>query len=82
MTRAGKPITAETLDAALDILASEFDLPYTVPGGMPSYRRTLTLSFLFKFFVKIAKRADVVLDGVREEDVEEVTDVSSPCSRS
>ncbi|BGP22254.1 xanthine dehydrogenase/oxidase [Rhodotorula toruloides] len=71
---AGKPINAETLDAALDILASEFDLPFSVPGGMPSYRRTLTLSFLFKFFVEVAKRADVVLDGVSEDDVEEVTD--------
>lgn len=70
-----KPVNSETLNAGLDVLGQEFDLPYSVPGGMPSYRRTLVLSFFFKFFVEIAKEAGVVLDGVAEKDVEEATEV-------
>ncbi|GAA6006159.1 hypothetical protein JCM10207_000545 [Rhodosporidiobolus poonsookiae] len=70
----GNTVTSATLEAALDVLSAEFDLGYTVPGGMPSYRRTLTLSFLFKFFVEVASELGVRLDGVRVEDVEEVTE--------
>ena len=71
----GKPVNSQTLDAALDVLGQEFDLPYSVPGGMPSYRRTLVLSFFFKFFVEMAKEAGVVLDGVGEKDAAETTEV-------
>lgn len=74
----GKSVNSQTLDAALDVLGQEFDLPYSVPGGMPSYRRTLVLSFFFKFFVEMAKEAGVVLDGVGEKDAEEATEVSVP----
>jgi xanthine dehydrogenase/oxidase len=41
---------SETLDAALDALIEDFDLPYTVPGGMAHYRKTLTLSLFFRFW--------------------------------
>lgn len=46
----GKPWTQETLDGALVVLAEEYTLPFGVPGGMALYRRTLTLSFFFRFF--------------------------------
>lgn len=71
----GKPVDSTTLDTALDALAAEFDLPYTVPGGMPTYRRTLCMSFLFKFWVEVAQACDVVLDGVRKTDEDEVTNM-------
>lgn len=71
----GKSVNSQTLDAAFDVLGQEFDLPYSVPGGMPSYRRTLVLSFFFKFFVEMAKEAGVVLDGVGEKDAEEATEI-------
>ncbi|BGP19006.1 hypothetical protein JCM10213v2_007086 [Rhodosporidiobolus nylandii] len=69
-----QPTTSATLNTALDLLASEFALPYTVPGGMPSYRRTLVLSFFFKFFVEVASQMGVQLDGIRTRDVKEVTE--------
>ncbi|BGP37400.1 hypothetical protein JCM10450v2_001310 [Rhodotorula kratochvilovae] len=69
----GKPVNSSTLDGALDVLDAEFDLPFTVPGGMPTYRRTLCMSFLFKFWVEVACAAGVVLDGVRPEDADEAT---------
>ncbi|GJN88067.1 hypothetical protein Rhopal_001023-T1 [Rhodotorula paludigena] len=68
----GKPVAASTLEGALDVLASEFDLPFTVPGGMPSYRRTLVLSFFFKYWVELASACGVAVDGVREVDEHEV----------
>jgi len=34
-------------------LAKDFDLPATVPGGMPEYRKTMARSLFFKFFVDI-----------------------------
>ncbi|GAA6053650.1 hypothetical protein JCM3770_001680 [Rhodotorula araucariae] len=69
----GKPVNSATLDGALDVLGAEFALPYTVPGGMPSYRRTLCMSFLFKFWVEVARTCGVVLDGIRPEDADEAT---------
>ncbi|GAA5943953.1 hypothetical protein JCM3775_004721 [Rhodotorula graminis] len=69
----GKPVDSTTLEAALDALGADFDLPYSVPGGMPTYRRTLCMSFLFKFWVEVAQSCGVVLDGVRKSDEDEVT---------
>ncbi|GAA6041300.1 hypothetical protein JCM8097_001327 [Rhodosporidiobolus ruineniae] len=70
-----KPVSSPTLEAALDIISTEdFDLPFTVPGGMASYRRTLAVSFFFRFFVEVASEIGVGLDGVREEDFEEITE--------
>jgi xanthine dehydrogenase/oxidase len=45
-----KWFTSDTLDAALTALNQEFDLPFTVPGGMAHYRKTLTLSLFFRFW--------------------------------
>ena len=46
----GKPFSYPTLRIALEVLGAEIDLPYDVPGGMASFRKTLALSFLFKFW--------------------------------
>jgi xanthine dehydrogenase/oxidase len=50
----GQKITAESckdvLELAIDGLSKEFDMPYSVPGGMPTYRKTLVLSFFYKFY--------------------------------
>ncbi|KAL2835330.1 Molybdopterin-binding domain of aldehyde dehydrogenase-domain-containing protein [Aspergillus pseudoustus] len=45
-----KPWNEPTLSLALDSLLTEFPLPYSVPGGMASYRRTLTLSLFTRFY--------------------------------
>lgn len=46
----GKPWgDTEFLEEALDALLVDFDLPYSVPGCMATYRRTLALSFFVRF---------------------------------
>ncbi|SCZ92606.1 BZ3500_MvSof-1268-A1-R1_Chr5-2g08024 [Microbotryum saponariae] len=71
----GKSITSDTLEGALDVLAKEFDLAFDVPGGMAAYRRTLTLSFFFKFFVTVSIESGRPLDVAKElSSTEEITE--------
>jgi xanthine dehydrogenase/oxidase len=42
--------SSATLNSAISSLAAEFPLSYDVPGGMATYRRTLTLSLFFRFW--------------------------------
>lgn len=69
----GKSLSKDTLEGALDVLGAEFDLAYDVPGGMASYRRTLALSFLFKFLVTAASEFEIPLNG-GYGDVRDITD--------
>ncbi|KNZ79755.1 Xanthine dehydrogenase [Termitomyces sp. J132] len=57
----GKVFNYTTLEEALGVLAEEVDLPYDVPGGMPSYRKTLALSFLFKFWNAVSAELHIPL---------------------
>ncbi|KAF9895263.1 hypothetical protein FE257_000165 [Aspergillus nanangensis] len=52
----GKP---EVLDATLDALLADFSLPFGVPGGMATYRRTLTLSLFFRFWNEVLAEFDL-----------------------
>lgn len=47
-------------------LAEELHLPPDAPGGMVDFRRTLTLSFFFKFYL-------TVLHKLGKEDPEDVS---------
>lgn len=40
----------ETLEGAMNALEQDFDLRFSVPGGMATYRRSLALSFFYKFY--------------------------------
>ncbi|ORY60099.1 xanthine dehydrogenase [Pseudomassariella vexata] len=40
----------DTLEGAMNALESDFSLDFSVPGGMASYRRSLTLSFFYRFY--------------------------------
>ncbi|KAK4050059.1 hypothetical protein OIO90_005249 [Microbotryomycetes sp. JL221] len=72
----GKALSDETLQEALDTLANEFNLGFDVPGGMPSYRKTLALSFLFRFIVGAANRFGITLGGDQVgPNVGDVTDI-------
>ncbi|WAO88876.1 Hypothetical protein NCS54_00624000 [Fusarium falciforme] len=42
-----------TLEAAMDALLEQFDLPFGVPGGMAHYRRVLTISMFFRFWHEV-----------------------------
>ncbi|KAH7021233.1 xanthine dehydrogenase [Microdochium trichocladiopsis] len=40
----------ETLEGAMGALGEDFNLSFSVPGGMASYRRALALSFFYRFY--------------------------------
>lgn len=59
-----------TLDAAVESLLREFDLPFDVPGGMATYRRTLAISLFVRFWNEII--AELKLGEVDEGLVDEI----------
>ncbi|XP_054650388.1 xanthine dehydrogenase/oxidase [Dunckerocampus dactyliophorus] len=46
----------ELLEEASSSLAEELTLDPSVPGGMVSYRKTLTLSFFYKFYLTVLQK--------------------------
>jgi xanthine dehydrogenase/oxidase len=62
----GKTFAAkETLEGAMSELEKDFNLPFGVPGGMATYRKTLALSFFYKFFHEVLASLDI--DGVKAD---------------
>ncbi|EHK99235.1 putative Xanthine dehydrogenase [Glarea lozoyensis 74030] len=55
-----------TLDAGLHALRQDFNLPFSVPGGMATYRKTLALSFFFRFWHEVVKELNL---GTVDEDL-------------
>ncbi|RLL98894.1 hypothetical protein CFD26_100866 [Aspergillus turcosus] len=61
----------KVLEEALDALLVDFDLPYSVPGGMATYRRTLALSLFVRFWNEVL--SDLQIGGKVDTDlVEEI----------
>ncbi|KAJ7433709.1 xanthine dehydrogenase [Mycena galericulata] len=58
----GKSFSAKTLEEALEVLGDEMHLPFNVPGGMASYRKTLALSFFFKFWNTVGSEINLAPD--------------------
>ncbi|XP_070786462.1 aldehyde oxidase 6 [Enoplosus armatus] len=53
---ASRPWDDETLSRAYDVLLDELVLPPSAPGGKVEFRRSLTLSFLFKFNLEVLQK--------------------------
>ena len=53
----GKVLSQDTLKAALEVLPDDLPLDPTAPGGMIEYRRTMSASFFFKFFLSAIRQA-------------------------
>uniref|UniRef100_A0A8C0VY89 aldehyde oxidase n=1 Tax=Castor canadensis TaxID=51338 RepID=A0A8C0VY89_CASCN len=51
----GRPWNEETLDAACRLVLDEVSLPGSAPGGKVEFKRTLIISFLFKFYLKVSQ---------------------------
>nr|XP_006117996.1 aldehyde oxidase isoform X1 [Pelodiscus sinensis] len=49
----GRPWNEEMLDEACRLVLKEVSLPGSAPGGKVEYRRTLIVSFLFKFYLEV-----------------------------
>ncbi|KAH8646585.1 xanthine dehydrogenase [Tricladium varicosporioides] len=61
---------SRTLDAGLKALGEDFDLNFGVPGGMATYRKTLALSFFFRFWHEVVKELE--LGNVDEDLINEI----------
>uniref|UniRef100_A0A4W6FUD7 Xanthine dehydrogenase n=1 Tax=Lates calcarifer TaxID=8187 RepID=A0A4W6FUD7_LATCA len=59
----------ELLQEACSTLAEEMTLDPSVPGGMVTYRRTLTLSLFYKFYLTVLQKLTYSLQGVNVEEV-------------
>ncbi|XP_073682885.1 xanthine dehydrogenase/oxidase isoform X1 [Garra rufa] len=61
----------ELLEEACASLAEEMILSPSAPGGMVTYRRTLTISFFYKFFLTVQHKLalDLQMEGLTVEDV-------------
>ncbi|XP_039998462.1 aldehyde oxidase 6 isoform X2 [Xiphias gladius] len=65
-----RPWDDETLSQAYDILLDELALPPSAPGGKVEFRRSLTLSFLFKFNLQVLQKLremNVIADELPEK---------------
>uniref|UniRef100_A0AAX7VVT5 Xanthine dehydrogenase n=1 Tax=Astatotilapia calliptera TaxID=8154 RepID=A0AAX7VVT5_ASTCA len=52
----GRPWGEELLEEACNSMAEEMSLDPSVPGGMVTYRRTLTLSLFYKFYLTVLQK--------------------------
>lgn len=52
----GLPWNDDTLEKALDMLTEDLQLSPEAPGGMVTYRKSLTLSFFFRAYLAISKQ--------------------------
>lgn len=62
----------ETLYDALRALMGDFSLPYGVPGGMATYRRTLALSLFFRFWNEAVRDLNLGASAVELDCVDEI----------
>ncbi|EPY77223.1 aldehyde oxidase 3-like protein [Camelus ferus] len=51
----GRPWNEEMLDAACRLILDEVSLPASAPGGKVEFKRTLIISFLFKFYLEVSQ---------------------------
>ncbi|KAI9739660.1 MAG: hypothetical protein M1834_006378 [Cirrosporium novae-zelandiae] len=66
----------KTLDEGIDALTKDFDLKFGVLGGMATYRKTLAISFFFRFWHEVM--TDLNLGKV---DIQAATEIHRGISR-
>lgn len=52
----GQVWDSQLLERALGTIPRDLPVDSDVPGGMPEYRQTLTMSFFYKFFTIVSSR--------------------------
>lgn len=63
----------ETREGAMNALGQDFDLPFGVPGGMASYRKSLALGFFYRFYHEVMtelKEASKIADKEAVDELE------------
>lgn len=61
-----------TLEGVMNSLEMDFDLPSSVPGGMPTYRKTLALGFFYRFYHDVLSSLRCNTTAADEEAVAEI----------
>ncbi|KAM0813135.1 putative xanthine dehydrogenase [Seiridium cardinale] len=62
----------DTLEGAMNTLEQDFSLDFSVPGGMASYRRSLALSFFYRFYQEVLSELKVESAHGDSQAVEEL----------
>ncbi|CAM1510465.1 Fc.00g008000.m01.CDS01 [Cosmosporella sp. VM-42] len=62
----------ETLEGTMNALGKDFDMQFSVPGGMASYRKALAFGFFYRFYHDILTTLDGKSGHVDKEAVEEM----------
>uniref|UniRef100_A0A8B9RD02 Xanthine dehydrogenase/oxidase n=1 Tax=Astyanax mexicanus TaxID=7994 RepID=A0A8B9RD02_ASTMX len=72
----GRQWGEDLMEDACSLLAEEMSLSPSAPGGMVAYRRTLTISLFFKFFLTVQRKLaqENLSEGVRS-DYESATEL-------
>uniref|UniRef100_A0A803TZB0 Xanthine dehydrogenase n=1 Tax=Anolis carolinensis TaxID=28377 RepID=A0A803TZB0_ANOCA len=65
----GRKWKEDLLQEACHMLASEMNLSPSAPGGMVDFRRTLVLSFFFKFYLTVLQKLNIELNAPKYHDV-------------
>ncbi|KAJ5595291.1 uncharacterized protein N7459_001499 [Penicillium hispanicum] len=61
-----------TLECVMSALEKDFDLPFGVPGGMPTYRKSLALGFFYRFYHDVLSGLDVKTSDLDPDVVAEI----------
>ncbi|KAK3150156.1 hypothetical protein QOZ80_3AG0229370 [Eleusine coracana subsp. coracana] len=79
----GKKWDSGLLNNAFDLLKDDIPLSENVPGGMIEFRRSLTLSFFFKFFLSVTHEMNtngLLKDGLHRTHLSAVQSDSRPAT--
>jgi xanthine dehydrogenase/oxidase len=69
----GKKFTnPATLEGVMNALEKDFDLTFGVPGGMATYRKTLALSFFYRFYHDVLSNVEVKETDVDQDVIDEI----------
>ncbi|KAJ9256592.1 hypothetical protein DTO207G8_2595 [Paecilomyces variotii] len=69
----GKKFTdPSTLEGVMNALGQDFDLRFGVPGGMATYRKTLAMSFFYRFYHDVLSKLEAKALGADQEAIEEI----------
>lgn len=77
----GQPLTESTLDTVLDKLEADLPMDVSAPPGMVEYRRTLSLSLFYKFYVYLTTAVAVKLYPEPELSAHHTHSRPAPTSR-
>lgn len=55
----GKPFSKQVFEGSLNFLDEDLPLDKNAPGGMVEYRKTLSMSFYFKFYLYVTKTLNI-----------------------